>query len=47
MNLGHFISQIMQKASQPSYSIKANLTITLLIETLGFKAFFIDQNLVI
>ena len=44
MNLSHFISQIMQKESQPSYPIKANLTITSLIETLGFKASFIDQS---
>ena len=40
MNLDHSISQIMQKASRPSYPIKANLTITALIETLEFKAFF-------
>ena len=44
MNLGHSISQIMQKASQPFYPIKANLTITSLIETLGFKTSSIDQN---
>ena len=44
MNLGHSISQIMQKASQPSCSIKANLTITSLIETLGFKASSINQK---
>ena len=44
MNLGHFISLIMQKVSQHSYSIKAYLTITSLIETLGFKASFIDQK---
>ena len=36
MNLGHSISQIMKKASQPSYPIKTNLIITSLIETLGF-----------
>ena len=45
MNLGHHISQIMPKASQPSYLIKANLTITSLIETLGFKASSIDSHL--
>ena len=44
MNLGHFISQIMQKASYPFYLIKPNLTITSLIDTLGFKASFIDKN---
>ena len=42
MNLGHFISQIMLKTNQPFYLIKANLTITSLVDTLGFKAFFID-----
>ena len=36
--------QIMQKVSQPSYPIKANLTITSLIETLGFKASSINQK---
>ena len=46
MNLGHSISQIMQKESQSSYPIKANMTITSLIETLGFKASSIDQKLV-
>jgi len=44
INLGHFISQIMQKANQLSHPLKANLTITSLIETLGFKPFFIDQK---
>ena len=44
MNLGYFISQIMQKARHPSYPIKSNLTITFLIHTLGFKAFSIDQK---
>ena len=43
MNLGHFISQIMQKASQPSYPLKANLTITFLIETLELESSSIDQ----
>ena len=42
MNLGHFISQIMQRAGHPSYPIKSNLTITSMIDTLGFKASFID-----
>ena len=37
INLGHFISQIMQKASQSFYLIKANLTITSLIDTLDSK----------
>ena len=46
MNLGHSISQIMQKESQSSYPVKANLTITSLIKTLGFKASSIDQKLV-
>ena len=45
MNLGHSISQIMQKSSQRSYLIKENLTITSLIETLGFKASSIDSHL--
>ena len=40
MKLGHFIFQIMQKASQPSYPIKANLTITSLIDTLGVQNLF-------
>ena len=44
MNLGYFISQIMQKAWHPSYPIKSNLTITSLIHTLGFKASSIDQK---
>ena len=44
MNLGHSISQIMQKASQLFYPVKANLTITSLIETLGFKTSSIDQK---
>ena len=44
MNLGYFISQIMQKARHPFYPIKSNLTITFLIHTLGFKAFSIDQK---
>ena len=44
MNLGHSISQTMQKASQPSYPIKANLTITSLIDTLRFKSSSINQN---
>ena len=44
MNLGYFISQIMQKARHPSYLIKSNLTITSLIHTLGFKASYIDQK---
>ena len=44
MNLGHSISQIMQKARQPSYPIKANLTITSLIEIVGFKVSSIKQK---
>ena len=44
MNLGYFISQIMQKVRYPSYPIKSNLTITSLIHTLGFKASSIDQK---
>ena len=44
MNLSHPISGTMPKASQPSYPIKANLTIISLIETLGFKASSIDQK---
>ena len=44
MNLGHFIFLIMQKASQPPYPIKANLTMTFLIETFGVKASFIDKK---
>ena len=44
MNLGYFISQIMQKARHPSYIIKSNLTITSLIDTLGFKASSINQK---
>ena len=44
MNLGHSISQIMQKARQLSYPIKANLTITSLIKTLEFKASSINQK---
>ena len=40
MKLGHFIFQIMQKASQPPYPIKANLTITSLIDTLGVQNLF-------
>ena len=44
MNLGYFISQIMQKAWHPSYPIKSNLTITSLIHTLGFKTSSIDQK---
>ena len=44
MNLGYFISQIMQKARHSSYPIKSNLTITSLIHTLGFKASSIDQK---
>ena len=44
MNLGYFISQIMQKTRHHSYPIKSNLTITSLIHTLGFKAFSIDQK---
>ena len=44
MNLGYFISQIMQKARHPSYLIKSNLTITSLIHTLGFKASSINQK---
>jgi len=44
MKLGHFIPQIMQKANQPFYPSKANLTTTSLIDTLGFKASFIDQK---
>ena len=42
MNLGYFISQIMQKVRHSSYPIKSNLTITSLIDTLGFKASSID-----
>ena len=34
----------MQKAKHPSYSIKSNLTIASLIDTLGFKASSIDQK---
>ena len=37
MNLGYFISQIMQKASKPFYPVKENLITTSLIDTLGFK----------
>ena len=37
MNLGYFISQIMQKASKPFYPVKENIIITSLIDTLGFK----------
>ena len=44
MNLGYFISQIMQKARHPSYPIKSNLTITSLIHTLGFKTSSIDKK---
>ena len=44
MNLGYFISQIMQKARHLSYPIKSNLTITSLIDTLGFKASSVDQK---
>ena len=44
MNLGHSISQIMHKARQPSYPIKTNLSITSLIQTLGFKASSINQK---
>ena len=44
MNLGYFISQIMQKARHPSYPIKSNLTITSLIHTLEFKSSSIDQK---
>ena len=44
MNLGYFISKIMQKARHPSYPIKSNLTITSLIDTLGFKTSPIDQK---
>ena len=44
MNLGYFISQIMQKVRHLSYPIKSNLTISSLIDTLGFKAFSIDQK---
>ena len=44
MNLGYFISQIMQKARHPSYPIKSNLTITSLIHTLGLKASSITKN---
>jgi len=47
MNLGHSISQIMQKASKPFYLTKTNLTITSLIDTLGFKASSIDKKPVI
>ena len=46
MNLGHFISQIMQKASQPSYPNKVNLTKSFFIEILGFKTSSINQKLV-
>ena len=45
MNLGHFISKIIQKASQPFTQLK-QISITSLIETLGFKASFIDKKLV-
>ena len=44
MSLGRSISQIMKKASQPSYPIKTNLIITSLIETLGFTTSSIDQK---
>ena len=44
MNLSYFISQIMQKASQPSYPIKANLTITSLINTLDSKPLLLTKN---
>ena len=44
MNLGYFLSQIMQKARHPSYPIKSNLTIASLIDTLGFKSSSIDQK---
>ena len=44
MNLGHFIFLIMQKASQPPYPIKANLTMTFLIETLGSKPLLLIKN---
>ena len=44
MNLGYFISQIIQKTRHPSYPIKLNLTITSLIHTLGLKASSIDQK---
>ena len=44
MNLGYFISQIMQKARHPSYPIKSNPIITSLIHTLLFKASSIDQK---
>ena len=44
MNLGYFISQIMQIARHPSYPIKSNLTITSLIHTLGLKASSIYQK---
>ena len=44
MNLGHSISQIMQKVSKPSYLIKTNMIITSLIDTLGFKASSIDKK---
>ena len=37
----------MQKVSQPSHPIKENLTITSLIETLGFKASSINQKPII
>ena len=45
MNLDHFISQIIQKASQPFTQLK-QISITSLIKTLGFKASFIDKRLV-
>ena len=44
INLGHFISQIMQKASQSFYLIKANLTITSLINTLDSKPLLLTKN---
>ena len=44
MNLGYFISQIMQEARHPSDPIKSNLTITSLIHILGFKVSSIDQK---
>ena len=44
MNLGHFIFLIMQKASQPPYPIKANLTMTFLIENLGSKPLLLIKN---
>ena len=44
MNLGYFLSQIMQKTRHPSYPIKSNLIIASLIDTLGFKSSSIDQK---